>query len=183
MRISRGTKNALYAMALALAFLVLAVVVSYVSGKETWNAGFAGTAVLPGVGDSDFTGLCIFVGAHKLGPFTLSSGTTGDCVDSQDIHPSSGTDVECEVHASILGWKTAPGFTGSTDFFVTSATAAVNPSSATQLCLAFFLPGANQSTGVFTGSFDTGIKATPGHNSLKGVNGFTELQTNVVLYS
>jgi hypothetical protein len=182
-KISGRTKSGLYALALFSAFLVAIVVASYVSGKESWNAGFAGTAVLPGVGESDFSGLCIFVDAHRLGPFTLSTSTTGDCVLSQDIHLSSGSTMECEVHASVMGWKTAEGFTNFTDFFVTSAMVSVNPPSATQLCLALFLPATNQSTGVFTGSFDTGIQAVPGHRSLNGVNGFTELQTNVVLYS
>ena len=183
MKFSGRTKNAIYALLLTAAFLGVIILASYVSGKETWNAGFAGTAILPGIGDSDFNGLCIFVSGHRLGPFTLSTSATGDCVLSQDIHPNSGTTVECVVHASVTGWKTAPGFTNSTDFIVTSATVSVIPSSATPLCLVFFLPGVNQSTGVFNGSFDTGIIAAPGHYSLRNASGFTELQSNVVLYS
>ena len=181
--VSRRTRNAVYAMAITFAFLILLIIVSYVSGKESWNAGFAGTAALPGGGHSDFTGLCIFVAAHKLGPLTLSSSVTGDCVVNQDIYPSSGANFSCVVHASIAGWTMAPGFTGAEDFFVTAATVTVDPTSVASLCLAVFFPAANQSTGMFTGSFDTGIEAAPGHNVIRGVNGFTELQTNVVLYS
>ncbi len=136
-------------------------------GQETWQTGFAGTAVVPSTGFGfGFWGWCAFKGT--------TSGSDGDCQISQYIHSPSFS-VKCEASVSITGWTQAPGFTGFTDFIITSDTIVVNPSSATGPCLAAF--------GLFLIG-DTGIPAIPNHYNFNGLTApggitFTELQIQV----
>ncbi len=165
-------KNSILRISIAslVSILAIAGAVPFASayGRETWQTGFAGTAVVPTTGFGfGFWGWCAFVGA--------TSGADGDCQISQYIHTPSGN-VNCEASVSVTGWNQALGFTGFTDFIITSDTIVVNPTSATGPCLAAF------------GSFligDTGIPAIPGHHDFSGIptgiDGivFTELQIQV----
>ncbi len=126
-------------------------------GKANWQFGFAGTFITPGVGNDGFWGWCAFVG--------VSSGTDGDCQVSNYFHFANGPHVTCETSVSVTGWDMEPptippppGFPAD-DFFITSATLTVNPSS--PACLSIF--------GSLPTPFDTGFPAAPGHYNFNGL--------------
>jgi len=138
-------------------------------GAENYQLGFAGTVVAPGTGFGvGFWGWCAFGGGTGTLP---TSGTTGDCNYALYIHTSSGR-VTCEQSVDATSWTIKPGAFGL-DFFATG-TATVHPASAV-ICFGLF-------PGVFPPSFtdfDTLLPGLPGHYSLNGFGGFTELQVQV----
>ncbi len=116
-------------------------------GAENWQIGFAGTGVAPSTGIGfGFWGWCAFGGG-------VTSGNNGDCQFAQYFHAPAGGGFTCHESLDITSWNR------SGDFFATG-TVSVNPTSATDPCLAIF-PGSASFTGV-----DTGIPAAPGHYNL-----------------
>jgi hypothetical protein len=133
---------------------------AYGAGPANWQVGFAGTAVLPGTGQSfGFWGWCEFSGG-------VAAGNSGDCQVSQYVH-SPTFSVNCEQSINVTAW------TGIGTFRI-SGTSTTHPASATGTCVA-----AGGVPPVFA-TFDTHIPASGGHYNLNGVFGTPgELQIQV----
>jgi len=130
-------------------------------GKATWQITFSGTATSPGTANGQgFWGWCDFAGGATTG---ATSGSSGDCEESEYVHALGGAGFTCEVSLDITAWEIGTGQFGPS-FFITG-TATVHPSrpTVTAPCLTYY-PGSAS-----FGDLDTGIPGIPGHYNFGGI--------------
>jgi hypothetical protein len=98
---------------------------AYGGGPANWQIGFAGTIVVPGLGNSGFWGWCQLSNAFDSS--NPMAGTSGDCQVANYFHlPSGGVSLECHVSVDVTSWGPAPGiglaFGVPADLYVFSGT-------------------------------------------------------------
>ena len=140
-------------------------------GAANWQITFAGTA--PGFG---FWGWCDLGGGTTFNSSGLAVvGTSGDCQFAEYVHVPGVFSGTCEQSVDLKSeggqpaWQAAPSG-GGTDWFF-SGTAVTHPSGQAAFCQT--LPGAFAPT---FSDFDSLLPVIPGHSSLNGALGLTELQ-------
>ena len=147
------------AAALAAVTFVASTTPAFAYGKANWQVTFSATGVIPGTGFGiGFWGWCDFAGG-------LTSGTSGDCEESQYVHQSGGQGFTCQVSLDFTAWHVDP----VTSDFIVTGTARARPASLSAPCLEFF-PGLAPGTTSFE-NLDYGIEAVPGHRNLGGIFG------------